>query len=91
MSFSHELRNPLNTLIGNLDLGLQEKDRNLQTKFFSTAKKASELLVHLVNNILDGGKSEIGDLDINPAQTNIISFLEKVWNLCGDLIVRKGL
>ena len=60
MGFSHELRNLLNSLIGNIKLiGLEilpEKAKD----FVLNAGVCSELLLHLVNNILDTGKVENG-------------------------------
>lgn len=91
LGFSHELRNLLNNLMGNLNLAtlenLSEKARDL----LKNAEVCSQLLLHLVNNILDTGKVEIGDLEINPEPTHIYDSLEKVWGICSELIKKKKL
>ena len=48
-------------------------------------------LLHLVNNIVDTGKVEIGELEVNPTPNAIGSLLEKVWGVCAQLIKTKRL
>ena len=92
LGFSHELRNLINSLAGNVKLaslepGLSDKAKDLLT----TAEVCGELLLHLVNNILDTGKVEIGELEVDPRPTKIYDALERIWGICSELIKRKGL
>jgi len=66
LSFSHELRNLINSLIGNVTLASLEHLNERAKELLLNAEVCGELLVHLVNNILDTGKVEIGELEINP-------------------------
>ena len=91
LGFSHELRNLLNSVIGNIKLANLETVQPKVKDFLKTADLCGELLIHLVNNILDTGKVEIGDLEINPASNSIYSTLGKTWNICSELIRRKNL
>jgi len=91
LSFSHELRNLINSLIGNVTLASLESINERAKELLLNAEVCGELLVHLVNNILDTGKVEIGELEINPAPTRIYATLEKIWGVCSELIKRKGL
>ena len=90
-TFSHELRNPLNSLLGNLQLVLQEKLPPKVHEMVVTSKVCSELLLQLINNILDTGKAQIGKLDVNPTPTRVIDFVAGVWRISRDLIKRKNL
>jgi len=91
LSFSHELRNLLNSLTGNVKLVSLEKLPPRAKELLLNAEVCGELLLHLVNNILDTGKVEIGELEITPAPTRIFDMLERVWGVCSELIKRKGL
>ena len=93
LGFSHELRNLLNSLMGNVKLAsLEHVSNGIKIKdFLDDANLCGELLLQLVNNILDTGKAEIGDMEVNSVPTNISEPLEKVWHVCSAIIKRKGL
>ena len=91
MSFSHELRNPINSLMGNLQLALMENASLKVKELLDTAKLCGELLLHLVNNILDRGKLELGGLEINMVNLNLYESLDRIWTICSETIKRKNL
>ena len=91
LSFSHELRNLINSLMGNVKLASLEIICMKSKSFLQNADLCGELLLHLVNNILDTGKVEIGDLEINSSIVNIYEAIEKIWGVCFELIKRKDL
>ena len=92
LSFSHELRNLINSLVGNVKLASLEKSLPSGAKeLLLTAEVCGELLLHLVNNILDTGKVEIGELEINPSPNKVHETLQKIWGICSELIKQKGL
>ena len=73
MNFSHELRNIIDNLMGNVNLASLEKLTDRAKSFVQNADICAESLLHLLNNILDSGKVEIGDLEVNPAPANIMT------------------
>ena len=79
LGFSHELRNLINSQIGNIKLIDLEVITQKAKDLVINAEVCSELLLHLVNNILDTGKAEIGDLEINPIPTRIYDTIERIW------------
>ena len=91
LGFSHELRNLLNSLMGNVKLISFEDINEKSKEYLGNANLCGELLLHLVNNILDTGKSEIEDLEVTPVPTNICEELEKIWSICSQIIQRKNL
>lgn len=92
LSFSHELRNLINSLSGNIKLASLVDNISPRLKeLLLNAEVCGEVLLHLVNNILDTGKIEIGELEINPAPTRIYDTLEKTWGVCAELIKRQNL
>ena len=91
LGFSHELRNLLNSLLGNIKLLKLESIPEWSKEYVKTADLCGELLLQLVNNILDTGKAEIGDLEVNVASDNLYQTVERAWNICSELIRRKDL
>lgn len=91
LGFSHELRNLINSVLGNVKLATLERLPERAKDLLLSAEVCGELLIHLVNNILDTGKVEIGDLEINPTPIRVYDILEKVWGVCSELIKRKNL
>jgi len=91
LSFSHELRNLINSLSGNVKLASLENIPDRAKELLNNAEVCGELLLHLVNNILDSGKVEIGELEITPAPNKIYDNLERIWSICSELIKRKDL
>ena len=91
LSFSHELRNHINTMTGNIQLSLLEKISPKVESLLHNSEICAQLLLHLINNILDSGKMEIGELEINPVPTMIYNTIEKVWTICSQLIRAKNL
>jgi len=91
LGFSHELRNLLNSLTGNVKLAKLEFISDKVKDLLLNAEVCGELLLHLVNNILDTGKVEIGELEINPSPVKIYDMMERIWGVCSELIRRKNL
>jgi len=92
LSFSHELRNLLNSLIGNIKLAeLEDSIPEKRKEFLLNAEVCGELLVHMVNNILDTGKLEVDDLEVTHSPVKIRNTMDKAWRICSELIKRKDL
>ena len=91
LGFSHELRNPINSLLGNLQLGLLEKVSDEAQKVLQTAKLCGDVLLQQVNNMLDSGKLEAGKLEVQPVPTQVHELSQRVWAIFSELIRRKNL
>jgi len=91
LSLSHELRNPLNSMLGNIQLALFEEIPQKVRGVLEDAHLCGDILLHLVNNILDSGKASIGKLEVNPSISNIYTTCEKIWGISSRLIAHKGL
>lgn len=90
--FSHETRNPLNILMGNLAILLEEvNDSSIKTKLLR-CKFCAELLLHQLNNILDTGKlTNTGNLEIVPIETKTYEYIQSTANFMETLVKKKGL
>jgi len=90
-SFSHEMRNPMNSLLGNIDLALMA-DLPLEIReMLSTAKVCGVLLLNLINTVLDAAKLGIGKLEISQSPTRVHDTFQRIWSITHDLMRQKGL
>lgn len=80
---SHELRTPLTTIMGSLQLVLDDA-QVLSTdtaEFLEVALAAAQRLTRLVDNLLDLTQLEGGQLDVNLEPTRLIPLLDEVCTL----------
>ena len=93
LSFSHETRNPLNGLLGNLHILSDMKLPEDAQKIVNKTQVCSKILKNIVLTILDSRKSGNSATNINLmiTPTKMKNFIEDVSMLCRDLIEGKGL
>lgn len=90
--FSHETRNPLNILLGNLNLLLEEVDSPHSRTKLLRSKFCAELLLHHLNNILDTGKlSNKKSLEVTSVKMRTREYLQTAWDFMEMLLKKKGL
>jgi PAS domain S-box-containing protein len=90
-NMTHEIRTPMNGIIGLLDMMLNTKLTNKQTKYLSTIKQSSKLLLNLLNDILDLSKINAGKLQIRNSSLSIRNLLENIEILFSSEVNRKQL
>ena len=86
---SHELRNPLNGILGSLDiLSLEIKDEH-QTNILRRCQVCGEGLLNQINNMLDVAKINCGTLEIQSKAVKMSDFLGKFWTSTNNKIESK--
>lgn len=67
-NISHELRTPMNAIIGMIDLVLGEDLSPMTRDYLDTARDSSRVMLSLVNDLLDFSRIEAGklELDVEP-------------------------
>jgi len=75
---SHEIRNPLNGVLGALELALEEDPSPAVKEYLEIAYTSSEVLRSLITDILDLSKLESDKLELCPSPCEINSLMEKV-------------
>lgn len=95
INFSHEIRNIINILMGQIQLSLLEINKNLMLKSLKEpmekAKMSCNILLQFINNILDSGKFGIDELETVKTECDTTSFIEKIWLISSELIKSKAL
>ena len=89
-SMSHELRNPLNVLLGTIDIFKKSKFK-YDTEIIQTAETCGETLLNIIGNILDVSKIENKKLEIDPIGGNLVEGVLKVVLMMKTLAEKKGL
>jgi signal transduction histidine kinase/CheY-like chemotaxis protein/HPt (histidine-containing phosphotransfer) domain-containing protein len=75
-TMSHEMRTPLNGIIGSLEL-LRRQDLNQdQIALVEVGLQSSDALLAQINDVLDFSKMEAGKLELNTAQTGLVDVVK---------------
>jgi PAS domain S-box-containing protein len=75
-TMSHEMRTPMNAILGISEIRLQNKNLIPETEeAFRKIYDAGELLLHIINDILDLSKIEAGKLELVPVEYNLLSLI----------------
>ncbi len=77
-NISHEIRTPINTIIGMNEMILRENKDSSITEYAKNAKVASQMLLGLVNDILDISKIDAGKLQIVDTNYSVATILKDV-------------
>jgi len=80
---SHELKTPLFTVQGYLETLLDGAihDENVNEKYLNRANKGLERLIYIVNDLDMITKLEVGDLQLNINEFDIVELVESVFDL----------
>ncbi|MBR3307281.1 MAG: response regulator [Lachnospiraceae bacterium] len=90
-NISHEIRNPINAVIGMDELILKETDSERVRSYAEHIDRASHTLLSLINDILDFSKIEAGHLELDEADYSMGSLLNEVCSMMEFNAVKKGL
>lgn len=86
---SHEIRSPLNAILGLSTLGLEDAlDKNL-AGYFNKIRSSGNYLMGLINDILDMAKIENNRVALHPEVVNIKDFLENIQTIIRPQAVAK--
>ena len=78
-TITHDLRSPLNTVIGYTELMGRSDLNKKQDRYLSHLKKSSEFILHLVNDLLDLSKLEAGKMLIEKLPFNPKNLVEETF------------
>jgi signal transduction histidine kinase/ligand-binding sensor domain-containing protein/CheY-like chemotaxis protein len=76
-NISHEVRTPLNSIIGFSTLLSETEVNDLQQQYLSTLKNSAHSLLAIINDILDISKIEAGKIEMEIIRINLPKLLEQ--------------
>ncbi len=79
-TMSHEMRTPMNAIIGITNILMDEEKLEGQEKHFEDLKFSGEGLLHIINEVLDFSKIEACKLEIIKKDFNLKQFLNNIIN-----------
>jgi len=78
---SHEMRTPMNAILGLSELALREEMTDAAREHNITIKHAGTNLLHIINDILDLSKIESGQIEVQKSEYSFASLLHDVVSI----------
>lgn len=89
-TMSHEMRTPLNGILGMTGLLLQTDLQPNQRAYAESVRESGAALLALINDLLDYSKIEAGKLDLEKTAFNPIAMIQGVAELLSPRAAEKG-
>ena len=90
-NISHELRTPMNAILGMVDLALPKQVDSIAKDCLQTASESAKLLLALLNDLLDSAKIESGKLELELAAFNLHQLLHQITRVLALRASEKGI
>ena len=91
-NMSHDIRTPMNAIIGYVTLAKREKDITPKvSEYLSKIETSSDHLLALINDVLEMGRIESGRMELMPVPTDLCRMMDEVKNLFSTSMETKKL
>ncbi len=90
-NISHELRTPMNAIIGMTELALDEELSPELRDYLETTRESADLLLTLVNDVLDISKLESGKFVLDEVNFSLRELVDEAVRSISSRAFRKGL
>ena len=90
-SMAHDIRTPINTVLGMNEMILRENTNVEINEYANNIKRASNILVELVDDILDISKIESGNMQLIEDSYDVCELLNDVITVINDKCKKKNL
>ena len=89
---SHEMRTPMNAIMGLVTLAEQEiEDTETVKDYLDKMKTSSRFLLNLINDVLDMAKIESGKVELHEESCGYFTLMEGIENVIAPLCEQKGI
>lgn len=90
-NISHEIRTPMNAINGMTGLLLHKAPRPEQETYLQAISKSSDILLHVINDVLDLSKIEAGKLELETIDFSLSDTIQQVKDTLSYRAEDKGL
>jgi len=90
-NMSHEVRTPMNGIIGMTELLLESDLPDEQRQYLQMVKSSADALLRVINDVLDFSKMEAGKLELDPVAFNVADMVADAVQPCAVSAHQKGL
>ncbi|MDO4845358.1 MAG: ATP-binding protein [Oscillospiraceae bacterium] len=91
-NMSHDIRTPMNAIVGYVTLAKREKDVSPRTMdYLDKIESSSGHLLALINDILEMSRIESGKMELAPVPTDVRKMMDEVRGLFSTQMEKKGL
>ena len=80
-NMSHDIRTPMNAIIGYTNLAKEEQDKEKLNEYLSKIDSSSQNLLNLINDILEMSRIESGTIELTYAPEDIIDIFDNIRDL----------
>lgn len=91
LTISHDIRAPLSSIIGYIELLLRRNPDERQQYFLENMKGSSDHILSLVNDLLDYQRLEAGEMEIHRVPFRVSALFHEIYTSFAPLAERKGL
>ncbi len=88
---SHEIRTPINAVMGLNEMILRDSSEDKIQKYAHDVKNSSMVLLSIINDVLDSAKIESGMMELVPAEYELGSIINDLYNMISIKAEDKGL
>ncbi|MEO0530070.1 MAG: response regulator [Planctomycetota bacterium] len=88
---SHELRTPMNAIVGMTALALEEELSPELRDYLETIRDSADSMLHLINDVLDLSKFESARFELEETNFNLRELVESTIKVLGSAAHAKGL
>lgn len=96
-NLSHELRTPINVILGTLQLiefklkDIVFSEKPTYQRYLKTMKQNCYRLIRLINNLIDVTKIDSGYFELHLSNSNIVSIVEEITLSVSEYVENKGI
>lgn len=91
LTISHDIRAPLSSIIGFIDLLLKRNPDERQRYYLDNMSGSSKHILSLVNDLLDFHRLEAGQIEIHPVPFSVFTLIQEIYVSFDPLAEAKGL
>lgn len=80
-NISHEIRTPMNSIVGYAELALKNHDTQIVNGYLRKIKKSSDILLHIINDLIDITKIESGKMKLVKVKYRFNELIDEIRHM----------